>query len=349
MFHAKNRESLIDLRSDTVTQPTPSMRKAIAEAIVGDDVYGEDPTVNQLEREVADLLGKESGLFVLTGTMGNLISVLTHCGRGEEVIVGDKAHIFLYEAGGSAALGGIHPYPVHTEPDGSLSLSSVRAAVRPDDIHCPRTKLLCLENTQAQLGGIPLSLTYLQDIGQLARELGLLLHCDGARLWNAAVTTGVDPVRLCKPFDSLSVCLSKGLAAPMGSVIVGRVSFINEARRLRKLLGMGSRQAGIIAAAGLIAIREMQSRLLIDHENAQILAKGLVVSGYRVIHSVQTNIVLFHQHEDDGLPLQERLRIWQQRGLLVSLLDDTTIRAVTHYGIDRIDIDNALQIFRSLS
>lgn len=348
MCHTKNQESLIDLRSDTVTQPTSSMREAINEAIVGDDVYREDPTVNQLEQEVADLLGKESGLFVLTGTMGNLISVLTHCGRGEQVIVGDNAHIFLYEGGGSAALGGIHPYPVRTEPDGSLSLSAVRAAVRPDDIHCPRSKLICLENTQAQLGGIPLSLTYLQDIGQLARELGLLLHCDGARLWNAAAATGVAPDQLCTLFDSVSVCLSKGLAAPMGSVIVGQESFINEARRLRKLLGIGSRQAGIIAAAGLIAIREMQSQLLIDHENAQILANGLVALGYRVTHLVQTNIVLFNQHEKDGLPLQERLRIWQRGGLLVSLVDDTTIRAVTHYGINRIDIDNAIQIFGRL-
>lgn len=338
----------IDLRSDTVTQPTPSMRKAMAEAIVGDDVYGEDPTVNHLEEVTADLLGKEAALLVPSGTMGNLICLLTHCGRGEEAIVGDQAHLFLYERGGSAALGGIHPYPINTTPDGSLSLSSIREAVRPDDIHCPRTKLLCLENTQAQRGGLPLSLTYLQNLHELAHELGLLLHCDGARLWNAAIATGVDPIALSSPFDSLSVCLSKGLAAPMGAIIVGRQLFINEARRSRKLLGGGMRQAGIIASAGLIAIKEMRARLAVDHENAQILAKGLAESGYQITHPVQTNIIFFRQHQKDHLLLKERLTIWQKAGLLVSDFGNSTIRAVTHYGIERADINQAIVILQKL-
>jgi threonine aldolase len=338
----------IDLRSDTVTQPTPSMRKAMAEAIVGDDVYGEDPTVNRLERVAAELLGKESAMFVPSGTMGNLICILTHCGRGEEVIIGDQAHLFLYERGGSAVLGGIHPYTVSTATDGSLPLSAIRKAVRPDDIHCPRTKLLCLENTQAQRGGVPLSLTYLQSLRDLANELGLALHCDGARLWNASVATGVEPSVLSSPFDSLSVCLSKGLGAPIGSLVIGRQSFIDEARRLRKLLGGGMRQVGAIAAAGLIAIQEMRERLATDHENAQFLAAGLRECGYEITHPVRTNIIFFRQHEEDTLSVRERLAVWKNSGLLVSDFGDCTIRAVTHYGIERKDIDHVISIVQKV-
>ncbi len=338
----------IDLRSDTVTKPSPSMRQAMAEAKVGDDVYGEDPTVNRLEQLAAELLGKESAMFVPSGTMGNLICLLTHCGRGEEVIIGDQAHMFLYERGGSAVLGGIHPYTVTNAIDGSLPLSEIRAAVRPDDIHCPTTKLLCVENTQAQRGGIPLSLNYLHGLSDLAKELGLALHCDGARLWNASVATGVEPSVLSSPFDSLSVCLSKGLAAPIGSLVIGTQSFVDQARRLRKLLGGGMRQVGAIASAGLIALEQMRDRLAIDHENAQFLAEGLRTCGYEVLHSVQTNIIFFRQHEQDILSISERLAVWKNSGLLVSDFGDQIIRAVTHYGIEREDIDQVISILQKL-
>ncbi len=338
----------IDLRSDTVTKPSPSMRQAMAEAKVGDDVYGEDPTVNRLEQLAAELLGKESAMFVPSGTMGNLICLLTHCGRGEEVIIGDQAHMFLYERGGSAVLGGIHPYTVTNAIDGSLPLSEIRAAVRPDDIHCPTTKLLCVENTQAQRGGIPLSLNYLHGLSDLAKELGLALHCDGARLWNASVATGVEPSVLSSPFDSLSVCLSKGLAAPIGSLVIGTQSFVDQARRLRKLLGGGMRQVGAIASAGLIALEQMRDRLAIDHENAQFLAEGLRSCGYEVLHSVQTNIIFFRQHEQDILSISERLAVWKNSGLLVSDFGDQIIRAVTHYGIEREDIDQVISILQKL-
>lgn len=247
-----------------------------------------------------------------------------------------------------AVQGGIHPHIISTAIDGSLPLSAIREAVRPDDIHCPRTKLLSLENTQAQRGGLPLSLAYLQSLRDLANDLGLALHCDGARLWNAAVATGVEPSVLSSPFDSLSVCLSKGLAAPIGSLVIGTQSFIDEARRLRKLLGGGMRQVGAIAAAGLIAIEEMRTRLTIDHENAQFLAEGLCECGYEITHPVQTNIIFFRQHEEDSLSLKERLAVWEKAGLLVSDFRNRTIRAVTHYGIERKDIDRVITILQKV-
>jgi threonine aldolase len=334
----------IDLRSDTVTKPSPAMWQAMTNADVGDDVFGEDPTVNRLEAATAELLGKEAGLYVASGTMGNLIAQLTHCGRGEEVIVGDQAHTYIYEAGGSAAVGGIHPRAITTEEDGSLSLTKVRDAVRDaTNPHYPRTKLLILENTHNRMGGRVLPLPYLQSARALCDENGIAFHCDGARMWNAAVAAEVSPAEMAKPFDTLSVCLSKGLAAPVGSVVVGSKPFIQEARRARKLVGGGMRQAGIIAAAGLVALTEMQERLADDHANAKLFAEGVATLGYHVTHEVETNIVIFEQSTADITPA-ERSRRWEAEGLRMLPIGGQRFRAVTHYGIEEADIREALQI-----
>lgn len=337
--------SLIDLRSDTVTQPSPAMRRAMADAEVGDDVYGEDPTVNRLEALTAEMLGKEAALFVPSGTMGNLIAYLIHCGRGDEVILGDQAHTFIYEAGGSAAVGSIHPRPVRTAEDGTLPLDLVRDAVRGDNVHFPRTKLLALENTHNRTGGRVLPLHYVEEARALCDEVGIAFHCDGARLWNAAVALGSSPATLAAPFDSLSVCLSKGLAAPVGSLVVGEEGFIHEARRARKLLGGGMRQAGVLAAAGIVALTEMQERLADDHENARLLAEGLTEAGYRVTHPVESNLVIFEQGEAEPAPA-ERARAWKEQGLLISPIGGRRFRAVTHYGIERADMARVGEILK---
>ena len=266
---------MIDLRSDTVTQPTPDMRQAMVNAPLGDDVYGEDPTVNRLQELAAQMLGKEAGLFVASGTMGNLIAVLAHCGRGDEVILGNKAHTFLYEAGGISALGGVHSCQLPNRPDGTLDLEAIRAAIRPEDAHHPVTRLIALENTQNRCGGVALTAEYTRQVGDLAAEHGLALHLDGARLFNAAVAQGVGAWELSAPADSVSVCLSKGLCAPVGSVLVGSKAFIAQAHRLRKQLGGGMRQAGVLAAAGVVALECMVDRLVEDHVRARRLASGL--------------------------------------------------------------------------
>ncbi|MDQ4078888.1 MAG: low-specificity L-threonine aldolase [Chloroflexota bacterium] len=338
---------VIDLRSDTVTKPTPAMRHAMAEAEVGDDVYGEDPTVNRLEALTAELLGKEAALYVPSGTMGNLICQLVHCGRGEEVIVGDRAHTFLYEAGGSAAVGGIHPRTIRTNEDGTLPLEDVREAVRADNPHFPRTRLLILENTHNRMGGRVLPLDYLEQARALCDEVGIAMHCDGARLWNAAVASGTALAVVAAPFDSLSVCLSKGLAAPVGSVVVGDKAFVAEAHRARKVLGGGMRQAGVIAAAGIVALTEMQERLAEDHENAKRLAEGLENAGYRIPHVVETNLVIFEQPEE-GMSPAERSAAWREQGLLISPIGGNRFRAVTHYGIESEDVERALAIVAAL-
>lgn len=336
---------MIDLRSDTVTHPSPAMREAMANAPVGDDVYGEDPTVNRLEAIAAEILGKEAALFVASGTMGNLIAQLVHCGRGDEVIVGDNAHTFFYEAGGASAVGGIHPRTIVTSEDGTLALEAIQDAVRPDNMHFPRTRLLCLENTHNRKGGRVLPLSYIADARVLCDEAGIALHCDGARMWNAAVACGVSPATVAAPFDSLSVCLSKGLAAPVGSLVVGNKAFIHESRRARKLLGGAMRQAGVIAAAGILALTDMQERLIDDHENAQYMAAGLEEIGYRVTHAVETNLVIFEQPAGSPAPAQRAQR-WQESGLLISPMGGQRFRAVTHYGIERQEVDQALEIIK---
>lgn len=333
----------IDLRSDTVTLPSPQMRQAIYEAELGDDVFGEDPTVQRLERKLADLVGKEAALLVTSGTMGNLVCVLTHCGRGDEVILGDQSHTFYYEAGGISALGGIHPHTVPNQHDGTLRLEDIRAAIRPDNVHFPRTRLVCLENTQNRCGGAVLSAEYTKAVGNIAREHGLAVHLDGARIFNAAVALGVDVKALAQPVDSVSICLSKGLAAPVGSVICGSKWFIDEARRTRKILGGGMRQAGIIAAAGVVALETMIDRIRHDHDNAARLAQGIAgLNGLEVdLAGVQTNIVYFDVVRA-GLSAEMLVTRLAGKGVKMLCSGPGRVRAVTHYGIERNDIDEAL-------
>jgi len=333
----------IDLRSDTVTLPSPPMREAIYRAELGDDVFGEDPTVNRLERLAAERVGKEAGLLVPTGTMGNLASILTHCGRGAEVILGNQCHTFIYEAGGISALGGIHPRPIPNQPDGTLPLKEIEAAIRPDNVHFPRTRLICLENTHNRCSGVALTVEYTDAVGQLARRHGLAVHLDGARIFNAALALKVDVRQLTRSVDSVSFCLSKGLAAPVGSVICGSKDFIAEARRTRKVLGGGMRQAGILAAAGIVALDTMVDRLCEDHENATQLARGVArIDGLSIdLARVQTNIVYFDVTRED-LTAEELVRGLGGRGVRVLSVGPTRLRAVTHYGITADDIERAL-------
>lgn len=335
----------IDLRSDTVTLPSPEMREAIYQAELGDDVFGEDPTVLRLERKLADLVCTEAALLVASGTMGNLVCVLTHCGRGAEVILGDQSHTFYYEAGGISALGGVHPRTIPNQADGTLRLDDIRAAIRPENVHFPRTRLICLENTQNRCGGVVLSPDYTDAVAALAREHGLAVHLDGARIFNAAVALGVDVKELTRGVDSVSICLSKGLAAPVGSVVCGAKPFIDEARRTRKMLGGGMRQAGIIAAAGIVALDAMVERIKDDHDNATQLAQGIAgMSGLAVdLASVQTNIVYFDV-ASDSLSAETLVLRLAERGIKMICSGPGRIRAVTHYGISREDVDATLSI-----
>lgn len=326
----------IDLRSDTVTRPCPAMRAAMAAAEVGDDVYGEDPTVNRLEALAAGMLGTEAALFVTSGTQSNLLAIMTHCGRGDEYIAGQTAHCYRFEGGGAAVLGGVQPQPVDVEPDGTLDLVKVAAAIKPNDPHFARTRLLCLENTQA---GRVLPLDYLARARTLARERGLALHLDGARLFNAAVALDVEAREITDHFESVSVCLSKGLGAPVGSVLCGSRGFVAEARRWRKVLGGGMRQAGVLAAAGIVALTENVARLAEDHANARRLAEGLTaidgLDGDPV--SVQTNMVFLSLPPDHAEALATFLR---DRGILISGRE--RIRLVTHRDVTSADIDRVV-------
>jgi len=326
----------IDLRSDTVTWPTAAMRQAMAEAEVGDDVFGDDPTTIRLEAAAAERLGKEAGLFVASGTMGNLVAVLAHCGRGDEAILGDRAHTFVYEAGGIAALGGVHPHPVPVQSDGTLPLDAIRAAIRDaDNPHFPITRLIALENTQGTVGGIPLTRAYTDAVGEIAQAHGLALHIDGARIFNAATALGENVAELVAAADSVTFCLSKGLCAPVGSVLVGSREFVDRARRIRKQLGGGMRQVGVLAAAGLIALEQMTDRLRDDHENARLLAEGLaeLPQIQLDLDRVQTNMVFFDLRPDAPLTapqLAERLR---SSNILLMPMGERRFRAVTHYWV----------------
>jgi len=337
---------VIDLRSDTITKPTPAMREAMARAEVGDDVLGEDPTVNRLEAMAAERLGKEAALFVASGTMGNLVCLLSHCGRGDEMIVGDQAHTYVYEQGGSAALGGIHPRPLPNQPDGTIRLEDIEAAIRADNIHFPRTRLICLENTHNRCGGAVLTPEYMRAVGELARRHGLAVHLDGARIFNAAVALGVDVKVLAADADSVTFCLSKGLGAPIGSLVCGSAEFIAKARRARKVVGGGWRQAGVIAAAGIVALEQMVDRLAEDHANAKRLAEGLAVLPGIVLDParVQTNIVIFELDRDDMTPeaLAERLK---ERGVWLFAIGGRRLRAVTNYHVTAADVERALEVF----
>lgn len=343
----------IDLRSDTVTWPTPKMREAMANAAVGDDVYGEDPTINQLEAEAAALLGKEAGLFVASGTMGNIAAILSHCGRGDEIILGKQSHTFLYEVGSIAALGGIHSNTIEVQHDGTLPLNDIRKAIRGDNVHFPRTRLISLENTQGTIGGVPLSLQYMRAVSEIARENKLKLHVDGARIFNAAVALGVPAKDLIAEADSMTFCLSKGLCAPVGSVLVGSRAFINEARRVRKSLGGGMRQGGFIAAAGLVAIHEMIDRLAEDHHNAHQLALGLEkIPCLQVdMAHVCTNFVFFDLLETAPLSpqaLMQKLR--EDYNIFISPYPNyqRKFRCVTHYWITPERVEKTISAMRDL-
>lgn len=335
----------IDLRSDTVTLPSEAMRDAICRAELGDDVFGEDPTVNLLEQMAAERVGKEAGLLVPSGTMGNLASILTHCRRGDEAILGDRCHTFLYEAGGISALGGIHPHTVRNQPDGTLRLEDIEGAIRPGNVHFPRTRLICLENTHNRCSGAALTVEYTAQVGGLARDHGLAVHLDGARLFNAAVALNVDARELTRHVDSLSVCLSKGLAAPVGSVICGSKAFIAEARRTRKVLGGGMRQAGIIAAAGIVALDTMIDRICEDHANAARLAQGIAgIEGLSIdLARVQTNIVYFDVVRE-GTGAEALVGKLANRGVKILSVGPMRLRAVTHYGITAQDIDRVISL-----
>ena len=336
----------VDLRSDTLTRPTPTMLKAMAEAPVGDDVFGEDPTINKLEEMAADRLGKEAALFVASGTMGNLVSLLAHCGRGDEIILGNLSHTFFFEQGGSAAVGGIHPRTVANLPDGTLALSEIEAAVRSDNIHFPLTRLIVLENTHNLCGGRPLDIDYMRAVGDIARRHGLKVHVDGARIFNAAVALDVNVDRLAAEADSVSFCLSKGLAAPVGSVVCGSRDFIFRARRARKVLGGGMRQAGVLGAAGIVALNEMVGRLADDHANARKLADGLAeMPGLSIDPSlIKTDIVYFEVKRDD-MTVEELVKRLENQGVRMLPVGPGRIRAVTHYHITSDDIDYALAAF----
>lgn len=330
---------IVDLRSDTMTQPTDSMRRAMADAKVGDDVFGEDPTINHIEKIAAERMNKEAALYVASGTMANIVSLMSHCQRGDEMLVGDQAHIFYYEQGGSAALGGIHPRTLPNTSDGRIDLDHIVNAIRADDVHFPRTRLIVLENTHNRCNGSPLDVDYLKSVGDIARKHNLKIHVDGARIFNAAIALGVEASELVAAVDSVSFCLSKGLAAPVGSLVCGTNEFIARARRVRKVLGGGMRQAGVLAAAGIVALTEMVDRLAQDHTNARNLAQGLAeIDGILIAPAqVATNIVFFEiEHKKKtSADLFESLGA---EGVKILKSGPHKCRAVTHYHITADDI-----------
>jgi threonine aldolase len=339
----------IDLRSDTVTLPTDEMRAAIHTAALGDDVFGDDPTTNKFEEKAAEIMGKQSALLVPSGTMANIVSTLTHCARGEEIILGDKSHIFLNEAGGVSALGSIHPHIVINQPDGTIKLEHLEQAVRGDDEHWPRTRLICLESTHNRCYGAPLAVDYMKAVKKFATERGLAVHLDGARIFNAAVALNTDVKEFTKQADSVAFCLSKGLSAPIGSVICGTKGFIKEARRIRKLLGGGMRQTGVIAAAGIVALDKMTERLKEDHDNARQLAQGIAqISGLAIqTERIKTNIIYFDLVSNEIAP-DELITCLSKQGLLFLRTGPVRFRMVTHYGIRSEHIDHALKLLKKV-
>lgn len=333
---------IIDLRSDTVTHPTEEMRRAMYEAEVGDDVYGEDPTVNALEQLAAQMMKKKAALFTVSGTMSNLLAVLAQTKRGDEIIVGSEAHMFWYEVGSASTLGGVMIHTVHNEPNGEMDPTAIENAIRSQNIHFPPTTLLCLENTHNRCGGAVLSPGYIAAVSELSHKYGLRIHIDGARIFNAAVALNVPASELVKDADSVCFCLSKGLSAPVGSLLCGTSDFVDNARKWRKMVGGGMRQAGVIAAAGIVALKTMINRLVEDHENAQHLVRGLsrlpgiIVPG----HDVMTNIVMFELAQSVSAP--EFIRQTEDRGVRLSYRGGQQFRAVTHRMVSTADIEEAL-------
>ncbi len=330
----------VDLRSDTVTRPTEAMRLAMQQASVGDDVYGEDPTVRQLETTLARMTGKQAALFMPSGTQSNLVALLTHCGRGDEYIAAQDAHTYRYEGGGAAVLGGIQPQPVPARPEGGMDLAAAAAAIKPDDFHFARTRLLCIENTTH---GQVLPLEYMQAAYSLAQNHDLALHLDGARLFNAAVALDLPVRQLTEPVDTVSICLSKGLGAPVGSVLLGSAQFIERARRWRKVTGGGLRQSGLLAAAGLHALEHHVARLAEDHQRARQLADALEQLGYPV-QRTPTNMVFLDGSSVDADRLQSSLA---QSGVRLDADEPEHLRLVTHLDVDDEDLEQVIQAFRT--
>lgn len=348
---------VIDLRSDTVTKPTHEMRVSMMEALVGDDVFKDDPTVNMLEKKAAAMFGMESALFVTSGTMGNLISVMVHCSRrGDEVLIGDKSHISVFEQGGVASIGGVHPRTVRTLPDGTLNLEELQSKIMPDDIHFPSVRLVCIENTHNLMGGRVLSLEYMKRLVEFTKKNNLKLHVDGARIFNAATALNVPVASLVEGADSVSFCLSKGLGAPIGSIIAGSSDFIVKAHRLRKSLGGGMRQSGVLAAPGLIALEKMSLRLQVDHDNAKRLALGIARMrslGLQVLlDTVETNLVYFTVCHPNlsASQLLEKLETCVNGGVCVKMtvVEGSVVRGVTHHQVSQEDIDLCLQKLASI-
>ena len=340
----------VDLRSDTVTKPTPAMREAMAKAPVGDDVYNDDPTVNQLQELAAARLGKQAALFVPSGTMGNLAGILAHCGRGDEVIMGQRSHTFLHEGGGISTLGGVHSCQIKEQLDGSLALEDVEAAIRADDEHEPVTRLVEIENTHNACGGVTQPPAYIERLADFAHARGLIVHMDGARLFNSAVAQGVDVSRLTGPVDSVTFCLSKGLCAPVGSVLCGSAEFIHKARRIRKHLGGGMRQAGIIAAAGIVALETMVDRLADDHIRARSLAHGLNdIPGIKLNPAIpDTNMVFFDLADSIKLSTQQIEKKLEEHGILAHASGPRRFRLVTHYWIDDAGVEKTIAALKEI-
>ncbi|CAN5308270.1 low-specificity L-threonine aldolase [soil metagenome] len=346
-MNTHENNTLLDFRSDTITRPTAAMRQAMADAIVGDDQYGEDPTVNRLEALAAQMVGKEAAVYVPSGTMGNVSAMMARCGRGDEAILGDESHIYWFESGSPAALGGITQFILPTEVDGTIDPTRIELAIRVDRSGYPRTQVICIENTHNRRSGRVLPLSYMREVAQISSRHNVPVHLDGARIFNAAAALGVGVSEITAHVDSVQFCLSKALAAPVGSVVAGSADFIERVRRQRKLLGGAMRQAGVIAAAGIVALETMVDRLPEDHVRAKRLAASLArIAGVTLDpEGVQTNIVVFQVDGSiDQTELAERLK---ERGLLVSNYGAVGLRMVTHVDVDDADVDKALDIIGS--
>ena len=339
----------VDLRSDTITLPTKEMLDSISSAELGDDVFQEDPTVNRLEDLAATKFNKEAALFVPSGTMANLVAILSHCQRGDEVILGDQAHTFLYEAGGISAFGGVHSRQIPNQEDGTLLLEDIKSSIRKEDVHFPPTRLICLENTHNRCLGMPLSVDYTNSVTEIAKNNSLSVHVDGARIFNAAVSLDVSVTELTDNIDSVSFCLSKGLSAPAGSMLCGNKDFIEKARRNRKALGGGMRQAGVLAAAGLVALEKMTDRIIDDHKNARTLAAGISnINGIRInLERVKTNIIYFsldHPKVGGALLLEKMV----EQNIHFFELGPSWFRLVTHAGVSKDDVDDIVREFERI-
>jgi threonine aldolase len=337
----------IDLRSDTVTKPTPEMREAMAKAEVGDDVYGDDPTVNRLQEISAEMTGHEAGLFVASGTMGNLSAILAHCQRGDEVILGKDAHTYRYEAGGVSVLGGVHSCQLPNQPDGSIALDDIGGAIRADDPHQPITRLIALENTHNRCGGTCQSVEYTRQVAEFAHKRGLKVHLDGARVFNAAVALGVPVKELTGEVDSVTFCLSKGLSAPVGSVLCGDVEIVKKAHRIRKMLGGGMRQVGVLAAAGIVALEKMVPRLGEDHIRARTLAEGLSENRGLALDAgtPATNMIFMNLAEAVPMSAETVAEKMKERGVLVGVSGARRFRLVTHCWIGDEDVEKTVAAF----